>query len=84
MPQNSRACDREQELLLPPSLRELLPRDHFAWFVIEVVDGLDLTAFTASYRSDGWGPRRARSGDDGGVARVRLNERARRDLVAAL
>ena len=42
MPQNFMACDREQELLLPPSLREWLPEDHFAWFVIEVVDGLDL------------------------------------------
>src|SRR5690349_12426935 len=55
MAQNFLACDREQELLLPPSLREWLPEDHFAWFVIDVVDGLDLTAFTAVYRSDGWG-----------------------------
>jgi transposase len=55
VPQNFIACDREQELLLPPSLREWLPEDHFAWFVIDVVDGLDLTAFTAAYRSDGWG-----------------------------
>jgi hypothetical protein len=53
MPQNFLACDREQELLLPPSLREWLPEDHFAWFVIEVVDGLDLTAFLAAYRTDG-------------------------------
>jgi hypothetical protein len=30
MPQNLLACDREQELLLPPSLREWLPEDHFA------------------------------------------------------
>ena len=37
MPQNFLACDREQELLLPPSLREWLPRDHLAWFVIDVV-----------------------------------------------
>src|ERR687897_283035 len=55
MAQNFIACDREQELLLPPSLREWLARDHFAWFVIEVVAGLDLTEFYASYRSDGWG-----------------------------
>ena len=45
MPQNFLACDREQELLLPPSLREWLPEDHFAWFVIDAVDGLDLAAF---------------------------------------
>src|SRR3954465_12824320 len=55
MAQNFIACDREQELLLPPSLREWLPEDHFAWFVIGAVDALDLTAFTAAYRSDGWG-----------------------------
>ena len=29
MPQNFIACDREQELLLPPSLRDWLPEDHF-------------------------------------------------------
>jgi hypothetical protein len=32
MPQNFLACDREQELLLPPSLREWLPEGHLAWF----------------------------------------------------
>jgi transposase len=55
VPQNFIACDREQELLLPPSLREWLPEDHFAWFVIEAVDALDLTAFLVAYRADGHG-----------------------------
>jgi transposase len=55
MPQNFLACDREQELLLPPSLREWLPEEHFAWFVIEVVGELDLAAFFAAYRADGQG-----------------------------
>jgi transposase len=55
VPQNFIACDREQELLLPPSLREWLPEDHLAWFVIDVVDGLDLAPFLAGYRQDGWG-----------------------------
>src|SRR3954447_17960166 len=55
MPQNFLACDREQELLLPPSVREWLAEDHFAWFVIEVVGGLDLAAFFAAYRADGHG-----------------------------
>src|ERR671935_305598 len=49
------ACDREQELLLPPSLREWLPEDHFAWFVIDAVAELDLAAFYAAYRADGHG-----------------------------
>jgi hypothetical protein len=30
MAQNFIACDREQELLLPPSLRDWLPEDHLA------------------------------------------------------
>jgi transposase len=55
MPQNFLACDREQELLLPPSLREWLPEDHLAWFVIDAVAELDLTAFYAAYRADGHG-----------------------------
>jgi transposase len=55
MPQNFLACDREQELLLPPSLREWLPEDHLAWFVIDAVAAMDLTAFYAAYRADGHG-----------------------------
>ena len=49
------ACDREQELLLPPSLREWLPEDHLAWFVIDAVEEMDLAAFYAAYRGDGHG-----------------------------
>ncbi len=45
MPQNFLPCDREQELLLPPSLREWLPEDHLAWFVLDAVDEIDLSAF---------------------------------------
>ena len=55
MGQNFIACDREQELLLPPSLREWLPEEHLAWFVLDAVEELDLAAFHASYRDDGWG-----------------------------
>jgi len=55
MPQNFIACDRDQELLLPPSLREWLPEDHLAWFVLEAVAELDLDAFYGAYRRDGWG-----------------------------
>src|SRR5215213_9520700 len=55
MPQNFLACDREQELLLPPSLREWLPEDHLAWFVIDAVARLDLAGFYAAYRRDGHG-----------------------------
>jgi transposase len=55
MAQNFIACDREQELLLPPSLREWLPQDHLAWFGLDAVDAMDLTVFLAAYRHDGWG-----------------------------
>jgi transposase len=55
MGQNFLPCDRDQELLLPPSLREWLPADHLAWFVIDSVAELDLVAFYADYRSDGHG-----------------------------
>src|SRR3954465_4831776 len=60
MAQNFIACDREQALLLPPSLREWLPEDHFAWFVLDAVAGMDLAAFFAAYRQDGGG----RAADD--------------------
>jgi hypothetical protein len=48
MAQNFIGCDREQELLLPPSLREWLPESHLAWFVIGAVEALDLVAFYGS------------------------------------
>src|SRR5215210_7380145 len=55
MAQNFVACDREQELLLPPSLRDWLPEGHLAWFVIDAVAAFDLSGFYAAYRVDGHG-----------------------------
>lgn len=55
MAQNFIACDREQELLLPPSLRDWLPADHLAWFILDAVAEMQLDGFYASYRTDGWG-----------------------------
>ena len=40
---------------MPPSLRDWLPGDHLAWFVMEAVDELDLAAFYGAYRVDGHG-----------------------------
>jgi hypothetical protein len=48
-------CDREQELLLPPSLREWLRQDHLAWFVLDAVDAIDLSEFYGACREEGWG-----------------------------
>jgi transposase len=55
MPQNFIECDREQVLLMPPSLREWLPEDHLAWTILGSVDEMDLSAFYAAYRADGHG-----------------------------
>ena len=55
MAQNFLPCERDQELLLPPNMRDWLPEDHLAWFVIEAVTELDLGPFYASYRADGHG-----------------------------
>src|SRR3954465_12840154 len=55
MPANFIACDRDQELLLAPSLREWLPEGHLAWFVIDAVAQLDLGAFYRVHRDDGHG-----------------------------
>jgi transposase len=55
MAQNFVVCDRDQELLLPPSLRDWLPEGHLAWFVIEAVAAFDLSAFYTAYRADGHG-----------------------------
>jgi transposase len=55
MAQNFIARDREQPFLLPPDVREWLPDDHLAWFVIDAVGVMDTAAFYAAYRSDGHG-----------------------------
>jgi hypothetical protein len=46
MAQNFIECDREQAFLMPPSLREWLPEDHLAWFVLEAVEEMDLSEST--------------------------------------
>lgn len=55
MPQRFVGCDREQVFLMPPSVDEWLPGDHFAWFVVDAVAELDLAEFYAVYRVDGRG-----------------------------
>ena len=55
MAQNFLTCDREQSFLLPPDLREWLPEDHLAWFVIDAVRDAGLGPLCAAYRADGHG-----------------------------
>jgi len=39
----------EQDILLPPTLRDWLPEGHLAYFVSEIVDALDLSAIHGVY-----------------------------------
>lgn len=55
MAYNFSPVDREQLLLMPPSVAEWLPEDHLVWFVIDVVAELDMSSFLAAYRLDGRG-----------------------------
>lgn len=52
---NMRSVDRDQLLLLPPSLSDWLPADHVVWFIVDVVAELDLSGFYRSLRADGRG-----------------------------
>jgi transposase len=55
MPQNFIDCDREQGFLLPPSLRDWVPRGHLVWTVLGAVDAMDLDRFDEGYRLGGAG-----------------------------
>jgi transposase len=47
--------DRDQPFLLPPDLRDWLLEGHLVWFVLDVVDQLDLAPFYRAHRDDGHG-----------------------------
>ena len=47
--------DRDQPFLLPPDLRDWLPQGHLAWFLLDVVDQVDLAPFYRAHRDDGHG-----------------------------
>ena len=55
MPQNFIESSCEQGFLLPPDVRDWVPGDHLAWFVIDGVKEMELGAFYAAYRVDGHG-----------------------------
>ena len=40
---------------MPPDVRDWLPDGHLAWFVLDAVADVDLTAFYGAYRRDGMG-----------------------------
>ena len=45
--------DRQTGYLLPPSVDEWLPEDHLARFIVEVIDGLDVSALEKAYAGRG-------------------------------
>ena len=45
--------DRQTDYLLPPSVDDWLNEDHLARFVVEVIDGLDLSNLTRQYAGHG-------------------------------
>src|SRR5580704_8447588 len=49
MPKGYRPYLPDQDLLLPPSLREWVAEEHLVYFVSDVVDQLDLSAIHAVY-----------------------------------
>jgi transposase len=46
---------RDQPFLLPPDLRDWLPTDHLAWFILDVVGQVDMEPFYRVHRNDGHG-----------------------------
>jgi transposase len=50
---NFRPIDRLTSFLLPPSIDEWLPQRHLARFVVEVIEGFDLSAMSKCYRGTG-------------------------------
>jgi transposase len=55
MAYNFLRAQRDQPFLLPPDLRDWLPTGHLAWFLLDVVDQLDLAPFYRQHRDDGHG-----------------------------
>ena len=50
---NFRPINRDTGFLLPPSVDEWLPQRHLARFVVEVIDGLDVSELVKEYRGSG-------------------------------
>ncbi len=48
-------ADRDQMYLMPPSLRDWLPEDDLAWFTLDAVGQMDLSAFHEEASEDGAG-----------------------------
>lgn len=50
---NFRPVERDTDFLLPPSVDEWLPQRHLARFVVEIVEQLDVSGMSRTYRGSG-------------------------------
>ncbi len=55
MAKGFKPVDRDQVFLLPPDMRDWLPQEHLLWFLLDIVDSFDITAFRREYRLGGVG-----------------------------
>jgi transposase len=51
MSKTYRSYNPDQQLLMPPSLREWLPEDHLAYFVSDTIDEMDLSEIESVYEN---------------------------------
>jgi len=72
MGQHFKPWDVDQMFLLPPSLREWLPEGHLAYFVLDLVDQMDLSEIEAYYAKDAQGKFKAASGAPAYDPRMKL------------
>src|SRR2546422_6014676 len=62
MGQIFKPCERDQMFLLPPSLREWLPEGHLVYFLVDLLEQMDLSEMEAYYAKDEEGHFKAASG----------------------
>ena len=48
-----RPIDRHTDYLLPPSVQDWLPESHLARYVVDVIEGLDLSELERAYAGRG-------------------------------
>ena len=55
MAKGYRSADRDQPFLVPPDMRDWLPSEHLAWFILEVIEQLDTSALHGKSKRGGTG-----------------------------
>lgn len=63
---------RDQAFLLPSDMRDWLPEDHLVWFLLDVVEVLDVSDFERSRTARGCRHSRIRPADAAGAVGLRL------------